>query len=179
MWGNKTLWKWNVEQQFVFAIDIKRNKTFETLVYLPITLSLFLFMAQACTVIIFQKQMKALTEEPNPPISYTMNKLHGEVEQTVIRRFFAQQMKESLHGGLILISHPVCFRVIFWPNPRFVLSQPSDCCSITNTHIAREGGEGWGMSILKSIPQPFWSCLAAAGEESHGKRLFFPSWGAL
>ena len=43
MLGGGDLWIWIVEQQFIFAIDIKGIKTFETLVYLPIILSSSLF----------------------------------------------------------------------------------------------------------------------------------------
>lgn len=66
-----------------------------------------------------------------------------------MRCFFEQEMKRKPPWGLILASHPLCFRVICWPNPRLVWSQPSDCCSISNTHTQsqrwrcrREGGQG-------------------------------------
>lgn len=101
-----------------------------------------------------------------------------------MRRFLHGRWKKASMGGLILASPPVCFRVICWPNPRFVWTQPSDCCSITNTHRKRRsrrrkrGDEHLEKHPASRIPSGAVCLLRGRGDTGkglfshHGKPLF-------
>lgn len=74
--GEKKLSKWIVEQQFVFAIDIKGINIWNPcLPTYPLVIVFILWFKSQKPV-----QYTVLTEEPNPPVSHTMNNLHVEAE---------------------------------------------------------------------------------------------------
>lgn len=158
-----------MEQQFIFAIDIKGIKHLKPLfTYLTPCPCFYL----SCTNYI-QRTNEGFNWETHTPLSHTMADLHVEVQLTVMRKgfFLHIRWKRSSTGGwLILASHPVCFQ-------SNLLAKSQVCMSVAiwlllnnqhaHTKLEKEKKEGDGRASLKSIPHPFWSCLTAEGEGSH------------
>lgn len=100
----KTKCRMQGRMQFIFASDIKGIKHLKPLfTYLEMShCHYWCFGAVEHTVPIiirFWEQMKAWAVEPSPPVSHTMNHLHVEVEETVMRRFLHNKWKNASMGA--------------------------------------------------------------------------------